>query len=74
VLRHRIETLLSRLQAQLTTQTQVLNTVSPLATLERGYAIVTRADGSVLQDAAEVQSGDEIEARLKRGSVRARIT
>jgi exodeoxyribonuclease VII large subunit len=51
-----------------------LDAISPLATLERGYAIVTRADGSVLQDAAEVRTGDEIEARLKRGSVRARIT
>jgi exodeoxyribonuclease VII large subunit len=51
-----------------------LDAISPLATLERGYAIVTRADGSVLQDAADVNAGDEIEARLKRGSVRARIT
>ena len=51
-----------------------LDAISPLATLERGYAIVTRADGGVLQDAAEVRTGDEIEARLKRGSVRARIT
>jgi exodeoxyribonuclease VII large subunit len=51
-----------------------LDSISPLATLERGYAIVTRADGSVLQDAAEVHAGDEIEARLRRGSVRARIT
>lgn len=51
-----------------------LDAISPLATLERGYAIVTRADGSVLQDAGEVQAGDAIEARLKRGSVKARIT
>jgi exodeoxyribonuclease VII large subunit len=51
-----------------------LDAISPLATLERGYAIVTRADGTVLQDAAEVQLGDEIEARLRRGSVRARVT
>jgi exodeoxyribonuclease VII large subunit len=51
-----------------------LDGISPLATLERGYAIVTRADGTVLQDAAEVKEGDEIEARLRRGSVRARVT
>ena len=48
--------------------------VCPLATLERGYAIVTRADGSVLQDAAEARAGDEIEARLRRGSLKARVT
>ena len=41
---------------------------------ERGYAIVTRADGTVLQDAAEVSAGDEIEARLRRGSLKARVT
>jgi exodeoxyribonuclease VII large subunit len=52
---------------------RALDAISPLATLERGYAIVTRADGSVLQDAAEVRAGDEIEARLRRGSVKARV-
>jgi len=51
-----------------------LDAISPLATLERGYAIVTRADGTVLQDAAEVRAGDEIEARLRRGSLKARVT
>jgi exodeoxyribonuclease VII large subunit len=51
-----------------------LDAISPLATLDRGYAIVTRADGSVLQDAAEVRAGDEIQARLKRGSVKARVS
>lgn len=52
---------------------RALDAISPLATLERGYAIVTRADGGVLQDAAEVRAGDEIEARLRRGGVRARV-
>jgi exodeoxyribonuclease VII large subunit len=51
-----------------------LDAISPLATLERGYAIVTRANGMVLQDADEVRTGDEIEARLKRGSLKARVT
>jgi exodeoxyribonuclease VII large subunit len=51
-----------------------LDAISPLATLERGYAIVTGADGRALQDAAEVQPGDAIEARLKRGVVRATVT
>jgi len=50
-----------------------LDAISPLATLDRGYAIVTRADGAVLQDAADVRAGEEIEARLKRGSIRARV-
>jgi exodeoxyribonuclease VII large subunit len=51
-----------------------LDAISPLATLERGYAIVTGPDGQALQDATDVQPGDVIEARLKRGVVRATVT
>ncbi|MFZ9708562.1 MAG: exodeoxyribonuclease VII large subunit [Steroidobacteraceae bacterium] len=55
--------------------TRTLQTVSPLATLERGYAIVTRAeDGRLLRRANEVRSGDLIETRLGQGRVRARVT
>ena len=52
-----------------------LDAVSPLATLARGYAIVTRqADGTLVTDAAAVAHGDEIEARLANGTLRARVT
>jgi exodeoxyribonuclease VII large subunit len=51
-----------------------LHAVSPLATLTRGFAIVTRADGRVLSDAAAVAPGEEIEARLARGTLSARVT
>jgi exodeoxyribonuclease VII large subunit len=50
-----------------------LNTVSPLATLQRGYAIVTNAAGAVVTNAQTLEQGDMIEARLAQGSVRARI-
>ncbi|MGH8148564.1 MAG: exodeoxyribonuclease VII large subunit, partial [Steroidobacteraceae bacterium] len=54
---------------------RALHAVSPLATLTRGFAIVTRAaDGSLLTDADGVELGEEIEARLAHGRVRARIT
>jgi exodeoxyribonuclease VII large subunit len=51
-----------------------LDTVSPLATLARGYAIVTRAGGALLTDAAAVAPGDEIEARLAHGTLSARVS
>jgi exodeoxyribonuclease VII large subunit len=51
-----------------------LNAVSPLATLARGFAIVTRADGTLVTDAAAVGTGEEIEAHLARGSLTARVT
>ena len=53
---------------------RALHAVSPLATLERGYAIVMRAaDGAVLRSAAQVKPGDEIEARLAKGRITARV-
>ncbi len=53
---------------------RTLHTVSPLATLSRGFAIVTRADGALVTDAASVAVGDEIETRLAHGRLRARVT
>ena len=52
---------------------RTLNAVSPLATLERGYAIVSGADGRILRDAAAAPPGTLIEARLEQGSLRARV-
>ncbi|MDX1498660.1 MAG: exodeoxyribonuclease VII large subunit [Woeseiaceae bacterium] len=52
-----------------------LNAVSPLATLERGYAIVEDlGTGGVLVDAANVKKGDAIRARLARGILDATVT
>ena len=52
---------------------RTLHAVSPLATLDRGYAIVSATDGHVLQDATEARPGDTIEARLARGRLSARV-
>jgi exodeoxyribonuclease VII large subunit len=48
--------------------------VSPLATLARGFAIVTRADGTLVTEAATVAPGEAIEARVARGTLTARVT
>ena len=69
-LRHRI----SLARGQLESAARGLHATSPLATLARGYAIVTVvADGSVVTDAAQACAGTEIEARLSRGRLRARV-
>jgi exodeoxyribonuclease VII large subunit len=52
---------------------RALHSVSPLATLARGFAIVTRADGALLTDAAAVAPGEQIAARLARGTLTARV-
>ncbi len=50
-----------------------LEELSPLKILDRGYALVFDADGSLLKDAAQVRAGDEISARLARGTVSATV-
>jgi exodeoxyribonuclease VII large subunit len=46
---------------------QMLDSLSPLGTLQRGYAIVTDTSGQVVRIAGEVSVGDEVEARLAKG-------
>src|SRR5271156_429747 len=55
-------------------QTASLEALSPVAILNRGYALVFDAKGELVKDAARLQAGDEVSARLARGRVRARVT
>jgi exodeoxyribonuclease VII large subunit len=50
-----------------------LRGLSPLAILERGYAIVQR-NGAVLRDAADAATDDELRVRLARGELTAKVT
>jgi len=51
-----------------------LHSVSPLATLERGYAIVENAmSGKVLLSASEASPGDDVRARLADGELIATV-
>jgi len=53
---------------------RALDAVSPLATLDRGYAIVTdTASGTALLHARDVEPGDDIRARLADGELIATI-
>jgi len=66
---------LGSLEQRLALAARTLDAVSPLATLGRGFAVVSRvADGALLRDADQAPPGTEIEARLARGRVRARVT
>jgi len=51
-----------------------LEALSPVAILNRGYALVFDGKGELVKDAARVAAGDELSARLARGRVRARVT
>ncbi|MEV1332802.1 exodeoxyribonuclease VII large subunit [Micromonospora costi] len=50
-----------------------LRALSPAATLERGYAIVQRADGHVVRAASEVGKGDPLRVRLADGELAATV-
>ena len=50
-----------------------LRALSPAATLERGYAIVQRADGHVVCAASDVAHGDDLRVRLADGELSATV-
>jgi exodeoxyribonuclease VII large subunit len=51
-----------------------LQSLSPLATLDRGYAIVTGSHGQILRSAADTTVGAQLSVRLHRGSLQADVT
>ena len=51
-----------------------LEALSPVAILNRGYALVFDAKGQLVKDATQVKAGDELSARLSQGRLRARVT
>ena len=65
LLQHRVRS--ERLQT-------ALGSLSPLAILERGYALVFDSEGKLLKDVQSVNVGDEISARLAHGQIHAAVT
>lgn len=64
---------LERTQQRLKLVSRTLKSLSPLATLERGYAIVTDASGKVLTDGAATAAGATVDVRLARGGLSATV-
>ncbi|HYM06299.1 MAG TPA: exodeoxyribonuclease VII large subunit, partial [Terriglobales bacterium] len=67
-------TVLLRQQGTLNQLTGQLEALSPLAILDRGYALVFDSAGVLLKDSAQVKAGDEISARLAKGTVNATVS
>jgi exodeoxyribonuclease VII large subunit len=51
-----------------------LRAASPYSILDRGYAVVTNAGGSVVHRAGALAAGDELSIRFARGSAAVRVT
>lgn len=47
--------------------------LSPAATLQRGYAVVQRADGTLVRDPAEVADGERLQVRVAAGRLPVRV-
>jgi exodeoxyribonuclease VII large subunit len=50
-----------------------LQALSPVAILERGYALVFDKNGRLVRDVVQVQRGDEISTRIAKGKIRATV-
>jgi exodeoxyribonuclease VII large subunit len=61
-----------RKRAALETTAAKLRVLSPLQTLERGYAIV-RTEARVVTDASSLGVGETVDVRVARGSFGARV-
>jgi exodeoxyribonuclease VII large subunit len=64
---------LERREASVKLSARALESVSPLAVLARGYALVRKPGAGAVTDARALVPGDEVEARLAQGSFRARV-
>ncbi len=71
--RRTLEHLLQRSKDDLDHRLARVRGLSPLATLQRGYAVLQSADGQVITNANDVSPGDRVEARLAVGRLTATV-
>ena len=72
-LRRAITYTLERQQTALRHAGHALHAISPLATLERGYAILFDEAGQVVRSVAAVSEGDTVNARMSDGELNLRV-
>jgi exodeoxyribonuclease VII large subunit len=63
-----LERLVHKSAARLNALDARLHSLSPLAVLERGYALVLNAAGGVVRSTAQVAAGDKVTTRLADGA------
>ncbi|MGH9598398.1 MAG: exodeoxyribonuclease VII large subunit, partial [Terracidiphilus sp.] len=50
-----------------------LHSLSPLAVLDRGYALVLTGDGGLVRSTAQIAAGDRLTTRLADGAFTSRV-
>lgn len=68
-----MRSLMAGRQARLKQSAATLEALSPVKILERGYALVFDSNGALLKDASQISPGDEISARVAKGTFTAEV-
>ncbi len=72
-LKSAMERCLEKLNATLAETARTLNTVSPLATLERGYSIIQTDNNAIIRSASDINPGEKVIAKLASGNLRCTV-
>jgi exodeoxyribonuclease VII large subunit len=72
--RHLLDAALLRGAGEVGRLAAQVRALSPASTLERGYAVVQRADGAVVRTSDDVAAGDAVHVRLAAGTLDAEVT
>jgi len=68
-----MRTFLLRRRSRFERLEEQLKALSPVAILERGYALIFDSSGKLVKDSAQVEIGSEVSARLAKGSLVAKV-
>ncbi|GAA4731927.1 exodeoxyribonuclease VII large subunit [Isoptericola chiayiensis] len=69
-----LDTALVRAAGEVDRMRAQVRALSPASTLDRGYAVVQRADGAVVRSATEVAAGQDVHVRVASGALDATVT
>ncbi|MCP8898715.1 exodeoxyribonuclease VII large subunit [Gilvimarinus xylanilyticus] len=72
-LQHSMNTRLKNYRQQLHEKARVLDSVSPLATLDRGFAVVRDDRGQVVRQSGELSPGQKLTTKLGRGEFQSEV-
>ena len=60
-------------RARLLSLEQRLSSLNPIGILERGYAVITQPDGTVIRKVAQAVPGEQLNLRVSDGSFSAEV-
>jgi len=63
-----------KLEDSVKLQTDLLDSLSPLSVLHRGYSVTMDKSGNSLRSVRDVQSGEELQVRLEDGTLQTKVT